>query len=76
VALPASVDRGIQVGGAVHFAASADRLAALLQDVERLEAGEGFLHAERLSDPPRRGVAGPEENGRTEPRPTRRFARA
>ena len=53
VALPAGADREIQVGGAVHVSASADRLAALLQDVERLESGEGFLHTRRLSDPPR-----------------------
>jgi len=53
VSLPGSVDREIQVGGAVHVAASADRLAALLQDVERLESGGGFLHTRRLSDPPR-----------------------
>jgi hypothetical protein len=53
VSLPGSVDREIQVGGAVHVAASADHLAALLQDVERLESGRGFLHTRRLSDPPR-----------------------
>ncbi len=55
VSLPGSVDREIQVGGAVHVAASADRLAALLQDVERLESGRGFLHTRRMSDPPRLG---------------------
>jgi hypothetical protein len=53
VALPSEVDREIQVGGAVHVEAPADRLTALLQDVERLEAGQGFLHTKRLSDPPR-----------------------
>jgi hypothetical protein len=53
VALPSSVDREIQVGGAVHVGAPADRLTALLQDVERLETGHGFLQTKRLSDPPR-----------------------
>ena len=53
VALPGSVDREIQVGGAVHVSAPADRLAALLQDVERLERGGGFLATRRISDPPR-----------------------
>jgi hypothetical protein len=53
VALPSNVDREIQVGGAIHVNASADRLTALLQDVERLEAGRGFLKTKRLSEPPR-----------------------
>jgi hypothetical protein len=53
VALPGTVDREIQVGGAIHVGTSADRLAALLHDVERLESGEGFIHTRRLSDPPR-----------------------
>jgi hypothetical protein len=53
VALPTTVDREIQVGGAVHVGAAADRVATLLQDVERLESGEGFLKTKRLSDPPR-----------------------
>jgi len=53
VALPTSADREIQVGGAVHVNAPADRLAAVLQDVERLESGAGFLRTRRLSDPPR-----------------------
>jgi hypothetical protein len=55
VALPSNVDREIQVGGAVHVLAPADRLTALLQDVERLEAGRGFLKTRRLSDPPALG---------------------
>ncbi|HEX7484694.1 MAG TPA: hypothetical protein VF332_00965 [Vicinamibacterales bacterium] len=53
VVLPAAVDREIQVGGAIHVRAAADRVAHLLQDVERLESGEGFLETRRLSDPPR-----------------------
>lgn len=53
VSLPASVDREIQVGGAVHIAADATTVAALLQDVEKLESGEGFIRTRRLSDPPR-----------------------
>jgi hypothetical protein len=52
VALPSNVAREIQVGGAVHVNAPADRLTALLQDVERLETGRGFLKTKRLSDPP------------------------
>ena len=52
VALPSNVDREIQVGGAVHVDAPAERLTALLQDVERLETGRGFLKTKRLSDPP------------------------
>lgn len=53
VALPAPVDREIQVGGAVHVSAAARRVADVLQDVERLESGEGFIRTRRLSDPPR-----------------------
>jgi hypothetical protein len=52
-ALPTTVDREIQVGGAVHVSAPAERMVALLQDVERLESGEGFIKTRRLSDPPR-----------------------
>jgi hypothetical protein len=51
--LPTTVDREIQIGGAVHVYAPPDRVAALLQDVERLESGEGFLKTRRLSEPPR-----------------------
>jgi hypothetical protein len=53
VALPSNVDREIQVGGAIHVGVSADRLAAILQNVERLETGEGFIQTRRLSEPPR-----------------------
>ncbi len=53
LALAAPVDREIQVGGAVHVRAAADRVADLLQDVERLESGEGFIRTRRLSNPPR-----------------------
>ncbi len=53
VALSTTVDREVQVGGAIHVRAAADRVAALLQDVERLESGEGFLKTRRLSEPPR-----------------------
>ena len=52
-ALPTTMDREIQVGGAVHVGAPAGRMVALLQDVERLESGEGFIKTKRLSDPPR-----------------------
>ncbi len=53
VALPTSVDREIQVGGAVHVRAAAGRVAGVLQDVERLESGAGFIRTRRLSSPPR-----------------------
>jgi hypothetical protein len=53
VALPSAVNREIQVGGAIHVGVPAGRLAAVLQDVERLEAGKGFLQTRRLSEPPR-----------------------
>jgi hypothetical protein len=52
ILLPTAVDREIQVGGAVYVKASPARLAALLQDVERLESGEGFLRTRRISSPP------------------------
>jgi hypothetical protein len=51
--LPSRVDREVAVGGAIRIRAAADRLLALLQDVERLESGPGFLHTKKLSDPPR-----------------------
>jgi hypothetical protein len=53
VVLPSSMDREIAVAGAVFVHATAARLVALLQDVERLEAGKGFLGTKRLSNPPR-----------------------
>jgi hypothetical protein len=53
VVLASGVDREVAVGGAVHVDATADRLVALLQDVERLESGQGFLRTKRISDPPR-----------------------
>jgi hypothetical protein len=53
VALPTTVAREIQVGGAVHVNAPAARVAAVLQDVERLESGDGFLETHLISDPPR-----------------------
>ncbi len=53
VALSAPVEREIQVGGAVYVRAGAGHVADLLQDVERLESGEGFIKTRRLSNPPR-----------------------
>jgi hypothetical protein len=53
VVLPSSVDREIAVVGAVLVHATAARLVALLQDVERLESGSGFIRTRRLRDPPR-----------------------
>ncbi len=55
VVLPSSVDREIAVAGAVFIHATAARLVSVLQDVERLESGEGFIRTKRLSDPPRLG---------------------
>jgi hypothetical protein len=51
--LPTEVEREIRVGGAVHIRATAERMADVLQDVERLESGKGFIRTRRLSDPPR-----------------------
>ena len=53
VALATPVEREIQVGGAVHVRATADWVADVLQDVERLESGPGFICTRRLSNPPR-----------------------
>ncbi len=53
VALAARVEREVQVGGAVHVRVAAERVADVLQDVERLESGEGFIRTRRLSNPPR-----------------------
>jgi len=53
VVLPSSVDREIAVAGAVFVHATAERLVSVLQDVERLESGGGFIHTKRLSNPPR-----------------------
>ena len=51
--LPSSVDREIAVVGAVFVHATSARLVSLLQDVERLESGSGFIRTRRLRDPPR-----------------------
>jgi hypothetical protein len=53
VNMPSSLDREVAVAGAIHIDATAERLVALLQDVERLESGTGFLRTRRISDPPR-----------------------
>jgi hypothetical protein len=53
VVLPSSVDHEIAVAGAVFVQATAARLVSVLQDVERLESGKGFLRTKRLSNPPR-----------------------
>ena len=52
VDLPASVAREIAVGGAVRIDAPAERLVALVRDIERLESGKGFLGTKKLSAPP------------------------
>jgi hypothetical protein len=49
---PPTVDREIAVAGVVHIAAPAERLVALVEDIERLESGEGFLATKRISEPP------------------------
>lgn len=55
VTLPSSVDREIAIAGAVFIHATAARLVSVLQDVERLESGEGFIRTKRLTNPPRLG---------------------
>ncbi|MFO7692263.1 MAG: hypothetical protein R6V57_04160 [Vicinamibacterales bacterium] len=55
VVLPSSVDREIAVAGAVLVRATPARLASLLQDVERLETGKGFIRTRKLRNPPRLG---------------------
>jgi hypothetical protein len=47
-----TVDREIAVAGVVHIAAPAERLVALVEDIEHLESGEGFLATKRISEPP------------------------
>jgi hypothetical protein len=53
VVLPSNVDREIAVAGAVFVRATGARLVSVLQDVERLESGKGFIRTKSLSDPPR-----------------------
>ena len=53
VVLPSSVDGEIVVAGGVFVHATAARLVSVLQDVERLESGGGFIRTKRLSEPPR-----------------------
>jgi hypothetical protein len=53
VGIPGSLEREIVVGGAVSIAAPAERLLAVFRDIERLEAGGGFLVTRRIGNPPR-----------------------
>ncbi len=53
VVLPSSVDHEIAVAGAVFVRATGNRLVSVLQDVERLESGKGFIRTKKLSIPPR-----------------------
>jgi hypothetical protein len=53
VVLPSSVEHEIAVAGAVFVHATGARLVSVLQDVERLESGGGFIRTKRLSNPPR-----------------------
>lgn len=55
VVLPSSVDREIAVAGAVFLHATGARLVSVLQDVERLESGGGFIRTRKLSAPPQLG---------------------
>ena len=52
VDLPSSVDREIAVAGVVRIDAPAERLVALVGDIERFESGPGFLKTGKISDPP------------------------
>jgi len=56
--LPSRVDREIAVAGAIFVHATAARLVSVIQDVERLETGGGFIATKRLSEPPRLGDFG------------------
>jgi hypothetical protein len=53
VVLPSSADREVAIAGSVFVRATAARLVSVLQDVERLESGGGFIRTKRLSEPPR-----------------------
>ncbi|HSP91300.1 MAG TPA: hypothetical protein VLN08_10345 [Vicinamibacterales bacterium] len=55
VVLPSNVDHEIAVAGAVFVRATAGRLASLLQDVEQLETGKGYIRTRKLRNPPRLG---------------------
>lgn len=50
--LTGSVDREVAVAGAIRISGPARRTVDVLRDVERLERGKGFLHTQRLSEPP------------------------
>lgn len=52
VDVASSLAREIVVGGVVHIDTPPERLVELVEDIERLESGEGFLHTKRLSEPP------------------------
>lgn len=53
IVLPSKADREIAVAGIVLVRSTADRLVAVLKDVERLESGDGFLATKVISQPPR-----------------------
>ncbi len=55
VVLPSSVGREIAVAGAVFVHAPGARLVSVLQNVEQLESGGGFIRTRKLSTPPRLG---------------------
>ena len=51
VVLPSSVDHEIAVAGAVFVRADRCRLVSVLQDVERLESGKGFIRTKTPEQP-------------------------
>lgn len=51
--IPEAVSREVVVGGVVRIDAPPERTVALVRSIERLESGKGFLHTQRLSEPPR-----------------------
>ena len=52
VLLETTVSSEIAIGGAVRIDAPASRLVAVVQDIERLEQGGGFLATRKFSSPP------------------------
>lgn len=52
VNLPRALPQEIGVAGAVRIAAPASRLVAIIEDIERLERGGGFLATRKFSSPP------------------------
>jgi len=51
--IPGSMDREMVAVGAVRIDAPAERLLEVMRDIQKFEAGSGFLQTVRISDPPR-----------------------